>query len=479
MPRWLYNRQGIQYGGRVRVLIITSGSTGDVAPYTGVAAYLRDAGLEVTLATHEAFRELATRAGVAFEPIPGDLRAVLPQAHGQDGTSSGTDPRALLKLMSLARPHIEALAGGMARVTDRVRPDALLLSTLVAPLGYQLAEAYGIPAAGLFPQPLHPTRAFGSVLVGGRSFGAWGNLAFGHLVDAAARTMYTRAVRDLRRSLGLRSRSLRTLEHAQVAGHPTFHGFSEAVVPRPADWPPQLRVTGYWWPARPADWQPSNELTAFLAAGPPPVQIGFGSMAPGQGSRLTEIVLDAVRRTGVRAILQAGWSGLATAPPAPEAWGFPLTQTAALPTQPPHPQAWGIPPTQTAALPTQLDEDVLSVGEVPHEWLFPQVAAVVHHAGAGTTAAALRAGVPAIAVPVLADQPFWARRLHVLGVAPRPVPMSSLTADRLAASIRAVGNDPHYAARAKAVSARIRAEDGVREILEWLRRTEAGAAPES
>nr|WP_296071249.1 glycosyltransferase [uncultured Actinoplanes sp.] len=456
----------------MRVLIITSGSTGDVAPYTGVAAYLRDAGVRVTLATHEPFRELVTRAGVPFQPLPGDLRAVLPQAHGQDGRSSGTDPRALVKLMSLARPHIAALAGGMTGAVERVRPDALLLSTLVAPLGYQLAEAYGIPAAGLFPQPLHPTRAFGSVLVGGRSFGAWGNLALGHLVDAAARTMYTRAVRDLRRSLGLRAIPLRTLEKAQVAHHPAFHGFSEAVVPRPADWPPQLKVTGYWWPARPRDWQPPGELTAFLAAGPPPIHIGFGSMAPGQGSRLTAIVLEAVRRTGERAILQAGWSGL-SAPPA-RAQG--AARPAHLPTPSPA-EAQEMPPA-AAQLPAQPDGDVLSIGAVPHDWLFPRTAAVVHHAGAGTTAAALRAAVPAVAVPVLADQPFWARRLHGLGVAPRPLPMPALTADRLADAIRAVRNNPHHAARAEAIAARVGAEDGVREILEWLRRVDAGAAPQ-
>jgi sterol 3beta-glucosyltransferase len=412
----------------VRVLIITSGSNGDVLPYTGIAVRLRDAGHEVTLATHEPFRALVAGAGLSFRAIPGDMRTVLPQARGQDGRGSGTDPRALVKLMSLARPLIRSMAHGIASVVDSVRPDALLLSTLVAPLGYQLAEAYGIKAAGLFPQPLYPTREFGSVLVGGRSFGAWGNLAFGHIVDTLAQTMYTQAIHSLRATLALPKVRLRTLERAQLSLYPTFYGFSGVVVARPGDWPPQLRVSGYWWPARPEGWKPPAELVDFLAAGPPPVHIGFGSMAPGHGSRLTAIVLDAVRRTGTRAILQSGWSGLAA----------------------------------------DTSDNVLSIGDVPHDWLFPQVAAVVHHAGAGTTAAALRAGVPAVAVPVLADQPFWARRLHRLGAAPRPIPMPSLTGERLAAALHAVRNNPHHAARAKALSARINAEDGTGEVLAWL-----------
>jgi UDP:flavonoid glycosyltransferase YjiC (YdhE family) len=116
-------------------------------------------------------------------------------------------------------------------------------------------------------------------------------------------------------------------------------------------------------------------------------------------------------------------------------------------------------------------DDVLGIGEAPHEWLFPRMAAVVHHAGAGTTAAGLRAGVPALAVPVLADQPFWARRLHRLGAAPPPIPMSRLTADSLTSALRAVTSDPHYAARAQALSARIRAEDGAAPILDWLTST--------
>jgi sterol 3beta-glucosyltransferase len=419
----------------VRVLVVTSGSTGDVAPYTGLGSRLRDAGHDVTVASHAPFAEVFAGAGLPFVPMPGDMRAVLPQAHGQDGHTSGTGPRALARLLRIARPIIAELGDGITTAVARTEPDAILLSTLVAPLGYQVAEAYGIAWAGVFLQPVAPTGDFGSVLLGGRSIGRVGNRAVTAAATTVSQTLYAGPIRDLRAELGLPRESIRSLRARQDGiAHPTFHGFSTAVVPRPSDWRPHLEVVGYWWPVRPADWRPPPALVSFLAAGPPPVFVGFGSMAPGNGRRLAAPVLAALRAAGVRAVVQAGWSGLRV----PD------------------------------------DPSVLSIGEVPHDWLFPRMAAVVHHAGAGTAAAGLRAGVPAIPVPVLADQPFWANRLHALGAAPAPIPLSRLTADRLAATLRAALGNPHYAARAQALSARLATDDSTGRILNWLATTVAG-----
>jgi len=406
----------------VRVLIVTSGSTGDVAPYTGLGERLRAAGHEVTLATHEPFRDSVE---LPFLPIPGDLREILPQARGQDGTGSGTDLRALARLLRIARPLVAEMGGGIAAAVERTRAEVLLLSTVVAPLGYQVAEAAGIPWAGVFLQPVFPTGDFGPVLAGGRSVGRFGNRLMGRVTEASAHPLYRGPVRDLRDALGLPRKGIRRLQREQQHRWPTFHGFSPSVVPRPADWPASQEVVGYWWPARPAGWTPPPQVEEFLAAGPPPVFVGFGSMAPGHGARLAKPVLDAVRAAGVRAVVQAGWSGLSAGD---------------------HP-------------------GVLDVGAMPHDWLFPRMAAVVHHAGAGTTAAALRAGAPAVPVPVLADQPFWARRLHALGVATAPIPLPRLTADRLAAALRAT---PALRERAGELAGRIREEDGAARIIDWL-----------
>jgi UDP:flavonoid glycosyltransferase YjiC (YdhE family) len=207
-------------------------------------------------------------------------------------------------------------------------------------------------------------------------------------------------------------------------GWPICHGYSPAVVPRPSDWPAEVQVTGYRWPATPEGWKPPDELVHFLAAGPAPVFVGFGSMTREQSGRLGEIIGAGVTRAGVRAVVQSGWTGLSGA-----------------------------------------GRDVLTIGDVPHDWLFPRMAVVVHHAGAGTTAAGIRAGVPAVPVPMLVDQPFWAARLHRLGVAPRPVPVRELTAETLADALRTCLDRPAYRDRAAALARRVRAEDGVAPVL--------------
>jgi len=405
----------------MRVLIVTSGSVGDAAPYTGLGARLHTAGHHVTVASHAPFEAAFAAAGLHFRAIPGDMRELLPQAR------SGTGPRSLARLQRIARPLISELGSALAAAAADAKPEVMLLSTVVAPLGYQVAEAHGIPWAGVFLQPVAPTGDFGSVLLGGRSIGRWGNRAVTAAAARFSQGLYAGPVQRLRSDLGLPHEPIRTLRTWQDGGrYPTFHGFSEAVVPRPSDWRPQLAVTGYWWPAPRPSWTPPPELSSFLAAGPPPVLIGFGSMTV--GPRVAAAIRDAVHAAGVRAVVQAGWAGLDV----------------------------------------EASDKILPIGEAPHEQLLPLMSAVVHHAGAGTTAAGLRAGIPAVPVPVLADQPFWAARLHALGAASRPIPLSRLTAPALAAALREVTTNPHRRARAEAVAARLAAEDGAAGILAWL-----------
>ncbi|MEV7026860.1 nucleotide disphospho-sugar-binding domain-containing protein, partial [Kitasatospora sp. NPDC093558] len=209
---------------------------------------------------------------------------------------------------------------------------------------------------------------------------------------------------------------------------PVLHGFSRALVPRPADWRSGLQVVGNWWPHPAPDHRLPDEVEDFLRAGPPPVFVGFGSMAAGDGERLSGLVVDALRRAGVRGVLQSGWAGL-------------VAETAN-------------------------GSDVLTVGELPHALLFPRTAAVVHHAGAGTSAAALRAGVPSVPVPVMADQPFWAARLAAAGAAPRPVPYADLTVERLAAAVRLAVDDRMHRARAEAAARRMVCEHGAARVAE-------------
>jgi sterol 3beta-glucosyltransferase len=303
--------------------------------------------------------------------------------------------------------------------------DILLTAFGPAPLSRLAAEAMRIPSVGVYLAPGVPTREFpppGWPAAGQPS--PVDNLAAGREVLARTGSLYADVLRTLRARLDLPAATAQA--PSPPDDWPICHGFSPAVVPRPADWPAAVRVTGYWWPARRPGWQPPDQLVDFLAAGPPPVFIGFGSMTPNH-ERLHEVVAAAVTRAGVRAVVQSGWADLG--------------------------------PT---------GDDILVVGDLPHDWLFPRTAAVVHHAGAGTTGAGLRAGVPAVPVPVLVDQPFWADRLHRLGVAPDPLPLHELTADTLADALRSCLDRPGYRDRATELAHLIRADDGPAVVLSLI-----------
>ncbi|MFD8547471.1 glycosyltransferase [Streptomyces sp. NPDC059649] len=416
------------------ILLTAAGSYGDVAPYTGVGARLRAAGHDVTLATHDTYEPLVRAAGLTFRRLPADPRGRRPA----DGTAPPQGaPPGRRELMRRAAAFIEELGGGMADAADD-DTDLLLLSATTAPLGHHLAEAHGIPSLGLFLVPQAPTGDFAPVVSGGRALGRWGNRALGRLSLRVIDRLYAGATRTLRARLGLPPATPATVRRrAEAAGWPVLHGFSETLLPRPADWRPGLDVVGNWWPWHAPDAQLPPTVRDFLAAGPPPVFLGFGSMAGGEGERLGELAVRALRRAGVRGILQSGWAGLSTA------------------------HASGA-------------DDVLTIGEVPHALLFPHMAAVVHHCGAGTTAAGLRAGVPTVPVPVTADQPFWAARLAASGVATAPIPFAQLTGDtgvaRLAHALTQATTGPERHARARAAATRLAAEDGAGAVAKTVDR---------
>ncbi|MFJ7073877.1 glycosyltransferase [Streptomyces sp. NPDC098781] len=400
---------------------MTVGSRGDVAPYTGLGHALVRAGHEVTLVTHGCFERLVAGSGMGFHPLPLDPRAELESERGRSLHRSGSGVGKLVRVVGMARNLAGRITDGMLAAARA--SDVLLLAGSTAPLGHAIAEGLSLPCVDLPLQPLAPTREFAPPMLGGGSWGSLGNRVAGHGVTLAVERVFSAAVPDARARLGLprtRSRGARR--------SPVLHGFSTLVVPRPRDWRPHLRVTGYWWPYDGEAHLPP-ELRDFLDAGPPPVFVGLGSATVPDPARLSADVVRAVREAGLRVVIQRGWGGLAAA-----------------------------------------GDDVLTIGEVPHSALFPRTAAVVHHCGAGTTAAGLRAGVPAVPLPIQFDEGFWAARLVALGVAPRAVPLRRFTAEELTTAVRRATEDPSYGRRARDLADGLRAEDGVAPVLDAVNR---------
>jgi sterol 3beta-glucosyltransferase len=404
----------------MKILILTVGSRGDVQPYIALGAGLQAAGHSVTLATLEAFAPLVAEHGLGFRPLRGEFLELLQTAEGKAAIVGKGNPLALLRQVKpmLRRMLDDALAVSSEAELVIYHPKALG--------GYSLAEKLGVPGILALPLPLYsPTAAFPSPILPvdnlGPALNRLSHAAIVKLTSASVRGVVNRWRKEV---LGLPP----AIDELHLHGQPVLrlYGYSPTVLPTPQDWDSTSVATGYWFLNRVRNWEPPASLESFLNAGPPPVYVGFGSMPTQDAMRTTRIVLAALEQAGQRGLLASGWGGLAAA---------------------------------------ELPAHVYMLAEAPHDWLFPRMAAVVHHGGAGTTAAGLRAGVPSVICPFFGDQPFWGRRVWMLGAGPRPLPQRRLTVETLSAAMRAAVSDPTLRERAARLGKTIRAEDGIGEAI--------------
>jgi sterol 3beta-glucosyltransferase len=423
----------------MRIVIVTIGSHGDVQPYVALGRGLHAAGHSVLVATHHRFEPLVRERGLDFAPVAGDPRDF---QSDPDLLALHDDSRNVLRwLRTFRRVEVPLLRQRLRDCWQACQgADVIVSSLLPFLLAYHVAQRLGAPLVRAYYYPVSPTRAYPAEYVPaglrlGHSLNLATHLVTRHVLWHVARPWLARACRDVLRlpSLPVREPFGRLDRERQLL----LYGYSSAVVPRPPDWGDWIQVTGYWFLDRHPQWRPPSDLVAFLNGGPPPVYVGgFGSMTRGNPVQLLRVVLNALAASGRRAVLLTGWGGMR-----------------------------GIP----------LPESVFAVDWVPFDWLFPRMAAVVHHGGAGTTAAGLRAGVPTVVVPFFLDNFFWGRHLHALGVAPAPIPRQRLSARRLSAVIQAATTDDGMRQRAQLVGERIRAEDGVATAVAVFERHLAAA----
>lgn len=405
----------------MKILINTVGSRGDIQPFLALGKGLQAAGHQVALCTAQSFQPWVEEHGLAYAHMDDGFYELMQAQTGRAATES---KGAAFKLVGRVKPIMQRAMADMWAAAQTLQPDALIFHPKA--LGsFDIAEKLRIPLLMALPLPLYtPTAAYPAPALPALPLGAWYNRASYRLLNAAT-AAYAGPVNEFRtRTLGLapRPRFAGLDRDSRGAPVPVLYGYSRHVLPAPADYPPHVHVTGTWFLDRAPGWQPDPALVDFLAAGPPPVYVGFGSMGGSRAAVRAQVVLEALRQAGRRGVLASGWGGLSIG---------------------------DLPPS------------VFLLESAPHDWLFPQMAAVVHHGGAGTVAAGLRAGKPTVVVPFLADQPFWGRVLQERGVSPAPIPQSKLTAANLAAAITEAVSDPQMRARAAALGEQIRAEDGV------------------
>ena len=410
----------------MHLVIVTSGSRGDVQPYLALALRAQRGGHRVTLATHEGFRAWIEALGIPFRALHGDPRGML-SAPGAGAWLADGSRMGLLRFAREFGREFTGLFDGLLADMTAVTADAdLIVHGMVCMAATQLHEVRGTPVMGGWLAPLTPTRAFpvaGLTYRTPRSRWEARRNWVSHLVGEQLLWQPSRTTVNRWRRGTLHTSPLPffgPFAAQRSADYPVCYAFSPAVLPRPADWPEWIAPTGWWYLDEPA-FTPSEALATFLAAGDAPVTIGFGSMTPHDGEWLTRVVLDACERAECRVILLQGWGtlGRSTLP------------------------AWA-----------HVERDV------PHSWLYPRSSAIVHHGGAGTTGAAVRSGVPQVIVPLGFDQQFWGSRLHAMGVSPPPIRRRDLTVTRLAAALRTALTDSRLRAAASTLGDIVRLEDG-------------------
>jgi len=409
-----------------KVLLTTFGSRGDVQPYIALGKALSDRGATVTLSTSNTFTSSIERHGLAAAPISIDVEKMIQSPEMEEALRSF---RGKLQAMRLGKEYVSRQLDETWQIVQKLRPDIIVYHPKASAATY-FARAVGAAAVPSFLQPgIISTKHLPPVLLSFPDLGKVGNrisnAMFGQLFQFSGQFLVGPWLKKNPKLT--KDRSIFPLDGYSPSGTEIsrLHAFSSNLVAKPADWPTKDLITGAWFLEEKAI-QLDPALEKFFSSGPPPIYFGFGSMQGKNPEKTTRVVIDAVRRSGSRAVMATGWGGL---------------------------------------IHTDVPEDIYIIKSVSHEWLFQRCAAVVHHGGAGTVHQGLRSGRPTLVCSVFADQPFWGKRIEALGVGPKPIKMKNLTTENLATALVEL-QQPAYRAAAELLGEAIHKEGGADRAAE-------------
>ena len=409
----------------MRIVIIAPGTRGDVQPYIALGKGLQSAGHTIRLVSHSNFESLVASYGLEFWSFGNDVKDAVENSDMQALTEKGNFLLLLAKMAKEAQREALRFAEGGLRAAQGME---IVLSGLGGLfIGIAIAEKLDIPLVQAYVVPFSPTREMSSVLTP-KLPPVLNQIS--HQLTRQLMWQGFRSADTIARKKVLNIPAAPLLgpyDSKSTHNMPILYGFSPSVIPAPSDWNDQTHITGFWFVDEADDWQPPAALLDFLQAGPAPIYIGFGSMSSRAPEQTADLIIQALKLTNQRAILLSGWGGL-----------------------------------QKANIP----DSIFMIDAIPHSWLFPRVSAVVHHGGASTTAAGLKAGVPSVIIPFFGDQPFWGQRVAELGVGSKPIPRKQLTAERLANAIQEVVTNEGIRQRAAKLGKQIQTENGIESAVE-------------
>lgn len=415
----------------MRITMIAFGTRGDVQPAVVLGKELKAKGHSVRLLAGANFKDWIEGHGLEAVASTIDIQSVMESDLGRDWIEKGGNP--LTQMRIIKKLTDQTGWQSMTEAWTACRDAELIFSSFTSDIyALSIAEKIGALHISIPLQPaLFPTRSGAATMnaplpnrnsifnhIFGRFFLEPFNWRLsGKMVNRFRQEVLSLQPQTRAEYLAVKRRLF------------TIQAFSRHIVPQPDDWPSTIRTTGFCFLEEQNGWEPPRSLTEFLDAGEPPICIGFGSMIGHNLEQVTRMVIDGVSKSGRRAVLLSGWAGIGNAEPG---------------------------------------DNIYRLEAAPHEWLYPRVAAAVHHGGAGTTAASLRAGVPTVIVPHLGDQAFWGQRVYALGAGPKPISRTKLTALGLAAAIAAATTSNDMKRRAEELGAKIRAEDGIKQAVDMI-----------
>jgi len=411
--------------------MIAFGTRGDVQPAVALGKELKAKGHSVRILAGANFKDWIERHGLEAVASKIDIQSVMESDLGRDWIEKGDNP--LMQMRTIKKLTDQTGWQSMIDAWAACRDAEVIFSSFTSDIyALSIAEKLGVPIISIPLQPaLFPTRSGAATMnapLPNRNSVI--NYIFGRIfLEPFNWRLSGKMVNRFRQEVLSLQPQTRAEYLAVKRRLFTVQAFSRHIVPHADDWPSTIRTTGFWFLEEQNGWQPPRGLIEFLDAGEPPVCIGFGSMIGHNLEQVTRIVIDGVRESGRRAVLLSGWAGIGN---------------------------------------VELGDSIYRLEAAPHEWLYPRVAAAVHHGGAGSTAASLRAGVPTVIVPHLGDQSFWGQRVHALGAGPKPISRNKLTAPSLASAIRAATTNHDMKRRAGDLGSKIRAEDGIGQAVEAI-----------
>lgn len=431
---------------RMNIAILITGSRGDVQPFIALGKKLQEFNHRVRIGTHGNFRDLVLENNLEFFSIGGDPELLMAYMVKNPGILPSIESLRAGDV-GARKADLESMLLGAWRActescddydrengkNDQSLPfvaDAII-SNPPTYASLHIAERLAVPLHYMFTMPWSPTTAFPHPLAqmdSSRTNATTRNYLSYTQIEVLTWLGLTDIINDFRR----RTLLLEPLDPTWATNIiarlkvPYTYCWSPALIPKPADWGSNIGISGFFFLPKASSYQPDPKLQAFLDAGEPPVYIGFGSIVVDNPESFTKLILEAVSKAGVRALVSKGWSNVGG---------------------------------------TDVPDNVYLLGNVPHDWLFKHVSAVVHHGGAGTCAIGLALGLPTVIVPFFGDQFWWAGIVHRAGAGPQAVPYKSLTSEKLAENITKA-LEPEMRAKAQELSEKMKSEDGVTTAVE-------------